>query len=687
MDPERWRKVEEIFDRAAGLHGIERSELLDQACGDDSDLRSEVEQMLAADEAETELIDAAVAREAQQLIDPITARGVFGKYEILEKIGEGGFGQVHKGRDPHLRRFVAVKTCTSADSEMRRRFHREAQIAAALQHPNIVTVHDLGFEHGLPYLVQEFLSGEDLQQVIARHDPLDLATRLRYLLQVGQGLAYAHDEGVLHRDVKPSNVRVLDSGQVKILDFGIARLMDETTRITGTGVAVGTVGYLSPEQLQGGAIDQRSDVFSFGVLAYELLSYRRPFQGDTMSQVTYRLISQTPEPLRQLCPEIPAELAELVHRCLRKLPEARPLSLDPVVGGLEDLLQRTTAGVPWKTIELTAKEPLEASGVRNRRFFAAVVAAALLVAVVAWWFVRPAPTESAKGGADRALATGVGEGTAELPFEGAVEDQALEVDDSDTEPSSSGVPSPVIVSDAQDIPNEEFEPPATPPRDGDTEIETAKVSSLPEADATEIEDLAPGRQLEPAVATSAGPTADLPNPRTTDPVELAENAARTALDHGPSAGTPPEADGKDAGTDAEREPNPEESDPRPVASPDREGGPSSAKVGEPDVRQPASAGLLTPGEGVVEPVATRRQRPEYPTRAQRREKEAEVIVAVLVDERGEVARALLKESTLPGFGFEEAALVAARGSTFQPASRDGLPGRMWTEMRFEFRLD
>ena len=215
------------------------------------------------------------------------------KYEVLEKIAEGGFGIVYKARDPFIKRLVAIKTCSVADEEMARRFFREAEIAGRFDHPNVTIVHDFGVEDQTAYLVQEYLSGEDLLQKIRRRDPLPLRQKVDYLLQVANGLAYAHSQQVIHRDIKPANLRVLETGQVKILDFGIAKLATATTQLTQKGMAVGTLGYLSPEQLRDQELDTRTDIFSFGVVAYELLTYARPFQGKQLSALMDEILHRT----------------------------------------------------------------------------------------------------------------------------------------------------------------------------------------------------------------------------------------------------------------------------------------------------------------------------------------------------------------------------------------------------------
>ncbi|HEV7671356.1 MAG TPA: protein kinase [Thermoanaerobaculia bacterium] len=265
----------------------------------------------------------------------------FGKYEVRKKLGQGGFGTVYLSYDPHLKRQVAIKTCTSSDPDLRRRFAREAELAADLVHPNITTVFDFGVEGGAPYLVQEFLPGEDLSAKISRRERISPQRKLRFLLEVAKGLEYAHSRGVVHRDIKPGNIRVLDDDRVKIMDFGIAKLLQAESQLTRTGMAIGTAGYLPPEQIQGRPVDQRADIFSFGVLAYELLTYRRPFRGDDISAVFFSILSHEPPPVEEILPKCPPELGELVRRCLAKEPVDRFESFGPLIAELEGILTAT----------------------------------------------------------------------------------------------------------------------------------------------------------------------------------------------------------------------------------------------------------------------------------------------------------------------------------------------------------
>ena len=260
----------------------------------------------------------------------------FGKYEVLEKVGEGGFGTVYRGRDPDLKRSVAIKTLSTTDPELRDRFLREAEIAAGLQHPGITTIFDFGVDDGRPYLVQEFLSGEDLDDAIGR-EGVDRDRRIGWLIQAAEALAHAHSREIVHRDVKPSNLRVLDDGRIKIMDFGIAKLLSAEDQLTRTGMTMGTAGYLPPEQVRGAAVDQRADIFSFGVLTYELLAQKRPFVGDSLSSVLYRIAHEEHPPLREAWPGCPERLARVVDRCLAKDPDDRFPSLEPVIEELRSV--------------------------------------------------------------------------------------------------------------------------------------------------------------------------------------------------------------------------------------------------------------------------------------------------------------------------------------------------------------
>ena len=258
-----------------------------------------------------------------------------GKYEILEKIGEGGFGVVYKGFDPLIQRHVAIKTCTSTDPDLKHRYTREAQIAGQLDHPNIVRIFDFGIETGTPFLVQEFLSGEDLDKKIRTRTFVPHPERLLYLIHIARGLSYAHSKGVVHRDIKPANIRILEDGTAKIMDFGVAMLQHSETRLTAAGTTMGTAAYLAPEQIRGEKVDGRTDIFSFGVLAYELVTGERPFGQETISAILYEILNDDPRPITlppSVCPE---GLRQLIFRCLEKAPARRYPDCGEIITDLE----------------------------------------------------------------------------------------------------------------------------------------------------------------------------------------------------------------------------------------------------------------------------------------------------------------------------------------------------------------
>jgi serine/threonine-protein kinase len=255
-----------------------------------------------------------------------------GRYRVVEKIGSGGFGAVYRGLDPVLRRDVAIKTCEVASLEVRARFEREARLAARLRHPLITTVYDFGLEGGVPFLVCEFLEGADLDEVFTRTPDLPLLEKLDILIAVAGALECAHGAGVLHRDVKPGNVRILPDGSVKLMDFGIAKslLLDADEKLTRAGITVGSSSYMSPEQARGEPLDARTDLFSLGVLSYELLAGRKPFRDPDLLRLLEKIVTEEPDPLRSIAADLPSSLAALVHRCLAKDRDARPASAEQV---------------------------------------------------------------------------------------------------------------------------------------------------------------------------------------------------------------------------------------------------------------------------------------------------------------------------------------------------------------------
>ncbi len=251
-------------------------------------------------------------------------------------------GMIFKAHDPVLNRPVALKVISTeveVTDELRTRFFREAQACARLSHPNIVTVYDMGEDDGRLFIVMELLEGEELKRLVAQRKPLPLEDRLAIMVQVCDGLHYAHQRGIVHRDVKPGNIFVLRSGQVKILDFGIAQIANTEAGLTRTGLIMGTLRYISPEQVRG-RVDHRSDIYSVGAVFYELLSMRPPFTGDDPMHLLEQLRTEEPPPLEQLDPTIPLELAATVARALRKDPAERFADLEQMQFQLEEVQRR-----------------------------------------------------------------------------------------------------------------------------------------------------------------------------------------------------------------------------------------------------------------------------------------------------------------------------------------------------------
>ncbi|MBV8049552.1 MAG: protein kinase [Acidobacteriaceae bacterium] len=247
-----------------------------------------------------------------------------GKYDVLDVIGRGGMGVIYKGQDPAIGRVVAIKMMTGAfveNPELLQRFYREAQSAGKLQHPNIVTIYDLGVQDSNPYLVMEFLSGESLESAIQARRSIPLEDKINIVIQVCNGLGYAHQRQIIHRDVKPANVMLLQDGGVKIVDFGIARVGNDG--MTRPGQLLGSFQYMSPEQINGEAVDARSDLFSVGVLFYEFLTDTLPFQGKDTGDTLLKILHEPPPPLSRFLKSCPPELEELIVRVLAKNREER----------------------------------------------------------------------------------------------------------------------------------------------------------------------------------------------------------------------------------------------------------------------------------------------------------------------------------------------------------------------------
>ena len=267
-----------------------------------------------------------------------------GKYQVLKVLGGGAMGTVYEARDPVLDRTVALKTMTPglADApDLKARFLREAEAAGGLRHHNIVTVYELGEDRGQPYIAMELVEGVDLEAIIQGRHPLSVETKIDILRQVCEGLGCAHQNGIVHRDVKPANIRVTAEGEVKIMDFGIAHLQSST--LTRGGQVMGTIQYMAPEQVEGLPSDHRADVFSVGAIAYELLAYRRPFDAESYTAVMYRIAREEPDMTALPATEYSPGLEAVVARALAKPVAERYQSLEEMRDDLERLVRHTAA--------------------------------------------------------------------------------------------------------------------------------------------------------------------------------------------------------------------------------------------------------------------------------------------------------------------------------------------------------
>jgi eukaryotic-like serine/threonine-protein kinase len=394
MSDDRWRRVEEVFHDAVSLPPAERSAFLGKACAGDSELRREVESLLANDDPEGHILEAAVSAAVEQLpADPAgTSENLVGKhigpYLITGLIGQGGMGLVFKAQDTQLNRTVAIKALPSdqfADPERKRRFLQEAKSASALNHPNIVTVHGITQAQGADFLIMEYVAGKTLDQLIP-HKGLPLKQALKYALEISDALAAAHAAGIVHRDVKPSNIIVTDQGRVKVLDFGLAtpaglaqgeEKAAAGTQDTKSGMVFGTAAYMSPEQAEGKRADARSDVFAFGALLYEMVTGRRAFPGQNVITILAAVMNQDPPAVHTIAANVPRELEWIISRCLKKDPERRIQHMVEAKLELHEVLDGTESAPP---------APVKAQ--RRIWLVPAVVALALGLAPSVWLGVR-----------------------------------------------------------------------------------------------------------------------------------------------------------------------------------------------------------------------------------------------------------------------------------------------------------
>ena len=418
MEPARWKQIERLYHAALEREPDARESFLDEACADDEALRREVAGLLASDIQSDNFIQspaieiAARAMAAESLIEAsnktmrrLTAWSQLGAYRLLEPLGRGGMGEVHLALDTRLGRKVAVKLLLAeftTDAERLRRFEQEARAASALNHPNIITIHEIGETDSTHYIVTEYVEGETLRQRLtnAPQKRLKLSETIGLAAQIAAALAAAHGAGIIHRDIKPENVMVRRDGIVKVLDFGLAKLTEPsspavTTQAsklarnrTDSGVVMGTPRYMAPEQARGEKVDARTDIFSFGVMVYEMIAGRAPFTGATASDCIAATLKEEPPELSETNQKVTPQLEKIVRRCLEKKSERRFQSASDLCFALE-ALSTSSAAMMEKATALSVRK-------RERQAWLATVALLLGILGFTWAYFKrqPAPNDA-----------------------------------------------------------------------------------------------------------------------------------------------------------------------------------------------------------------------------------------------------------------------------------------------------
>jgi eukaryotic-like serine/threonine-protein kinase len=397
MDRERWQRIENIFHKALDADEDRRARVLEESCAGDESLRREVESLLAQHENAGEFMERpAFAGPKGAPLPPrpgfedshsagIPAGTVIGHYRIVGKIGSGGMGVVYDAQDLKLGRHVALKFLpeeVAGHLRALQRFRLEAQAASALNHPNICTIHEVDEVDGLVFIAMELLEGRTLKQTIS-DKPLPLETAVDFGVQIAGAIDAAHAKGVVHRDIKPTNIFVMKQRRIKVLDFGLAKLtrlppnFKETRMTDGTepGMVMGTVGYMSPEQLRGQGVDGRTDIFAFGAILYEMLAGRRAFKKPTSAETMAAILHEEPTAISELAPNTPLALVRIVNRCLEKDPEQRFQSASDLAFALQALSESSGA--------------MASAGVKHhpprRIWVPAVLSVALIIVALVLW--------------------------------------------------------------------------------------------------------------------------------------------------------------------------------------------------------------------------------------------------------------------------------------------------------------
>jgi hypothetical protein len=377
MTPERWQQIEDVLQAALDRAPEQRAAYLQEVCAGDDSLQIEASSLVSAYETAADFIEEpAIAQDAHVLLSDYPQTNIgqdVGPYKIIERLGGGGMGEVFLAEDARLNRLVALKILPAyfvSDDARLRRFQREARAASALNHPNILTIHEVGDLDGVHFIATEFIDGQTIRELIA-NDELSLTDVLDIVVQVASALTAAHAAGIVHRDIKPENIMRRRDGIVKILDFGIAKLLEQTpadssaiTRAqTETGIVLGTVGYMSPEQARGLAIDERTDIWSLGVVLYEMLVYRAPFTADTRMDTMVAILEREPAPL--LLPNdnslpMVQRLQNILGRTLRKERAERYQTAAELCADLSGVRQQLDAGI--ETMEPVALDLIRRKG-------------------------------------------------------------------------------------------------------------------------------------------------------------------------------------------------------------------------------------------------------------------------------------------------------------------------------------
>ena len=352
MDAKRWQKIKSVFDSALDIDPAKRSAYVSEACVDDPRLLAEVHKLLISFEnAESFIEEPAASEFASLIIESKTLKTGqrFAHYEILRQIGAGGMGEVYLAKDEKLDRKVAIKLLNEEFSRHEsnvQRFIQEAKAASSLNHPNILVIHEINVGDDANYIVSEFVEGKTLRKVI-RTSNLKPSEMLDIAIQIAGALAAAHGANIVHRDIKPENIVVRPDGYVKVLDFGLAKLMQQNAvgledatakqNQTAKGLIMGTVNYMSPEQAKGERVDPRTDIFSLGVVIYELIAGQTPFQGSSMSETFANLINAEPQPLSRYASNVQEELQRIVSKTLRKKKDERYQTIQDLHSDLKTL--------------------------------------------------------------------------------------------------------------------------------------------------------------------------------------------------------------------------------------------------------------------------------------------------------------------------------------------------------------